>query len=287
MLGYVKLPRLVPLFPRDVMEAVQLRKENPDAEYLAGGTALIPLLKSGAYRAGKLIDLSRLKELRYIRVGDGVIRIGPLATHADITNNTALRSINAFQNFAKGYTSPAVMNSATVGGSIAIASHTEDLIPILLALNTELTLLTPDGGKLVVELEKYVKEHNKLKEYLILEVAFKLPASGVLCDFEKLALGISRIPLSSVAVRVELDRGRVNGATVAVAQAYGTRPGRVREVEELLKRREITEELIGEAANKIKQSISPPEDTQASSWYRRELAASLFTRIMRREVEHG
>lgn len=287
MLGYVKLPRLVPLFPRDLREAVQLREENPDAAYLAGGTCLIPLLKSGAYRAGKLIDLSRLKELRYIRVGAGVIRIGALATHADVANNTALRSINAFQNFTKGYTSPVVMNSATVGGSIATASHTEDLIPILLALNTELTLLTPDGDRLTVELEKYIKEYDRLKKHLILEAAFKLPANGVLCDFEKLALGISRIPLSSVAVKVELERRRISGATVAVAQVNGTRPGRVREVEELLKGREITEELIGEAANKLKQSISPPEDTQASSWYRRELAATLFKRIMRRLVEHG
>ena len=64
-----------------VAEAIQLLGAHEGAKLLAGGHALIPLLKLRLARPPALIDISGIAELKGITVNDGTIRIGPLTTH--------------------------------------------------------------------------------------------------------------------------------------------------------------------------------------------------------------
>src|SRR6187402_2080935 len=105
--------------PASVGEAVAAAA-GPDAAYLAAGTNLLDLMKAGALRPGRLVDITRLPGLDLIeRLPDGGMRIGAMVRNADLARDRA---------FAAGYpavaeallsgASPQLRNAATVGGNL-------------------------------------------------------------------------------------------------------------------------------------------------------------------------
>ena len=69
--------------PRDLAEALALLAAAPRTP-LAGCTDLYVALNAGTLAATRFLDLSAVAELRGIRVADGRLVIGALATHAEI-----------------------------------------------------------------------------------------------------------------------------------------------------------------------------------------------------------
>src|SRR4051794_16554571 len=57
--------------PASLAEATRLLGEHPGARALAGGQSLVNVLKLRAAEVDALIDISRLEELRVVRVLDG------------------------------------------------------------------------------------------------------------------------------------------------------------------------------------------------------------------------
>ncbi|MBI2202033.1 MAG: FAD binding domain-containing protein, partial [Armatimonadetes bacterium] len=53
--------------PASVSEALQLLRSLPDAKLLAGGHSLLPMMKLRLTSPAHLIDLGRIKDLRYIK----------------------------------------------------------------------------------------------------------------------------------------------------------------------------------------------------------------------------
>lgn len=105
--------------PASVDEAVAACSE-PGAAYLAGGTNLLDLMKTGALRPGKLVDLSALPGLdRIERLDDGGMRIGALVRNADLARHEGF--VAAYPSVAEALlsgASPQVRNAATVGGNL-------------------------------------------------------------------------------------------------------------------------------------------------------------------------
>lgn len=93
---------------------------EPGAAYLGGGTNLVDLMKTGALRPGKLIDLTRLPGLDRIEaLANGDTRIGALVRNADLAHDADFA--RAFPMVAEALLSGAsgqLRNAATVGGNL-------------------------------------------------------------------------------------------------------------------------------------------------------------------------
>ena len=75
--------------PATVAEAVAAAAE-PGAAYLAAGTNLLDLMKAGAARPSRLVDVTRLPGLdRIDMLPDGGVRIGALVRNADLARHRA------------------------------------------------------------------------------------------------------------------------------------------------------------------------------------------------------
>lgn len=86
---------------------------------IAGGTDVIPQLRDGRFRAARLIDLSRLGELRFIEQQNGTIRIGALTTYAEIIDSAVLQAEAAALIEAVSVVgSPQTRHRGTLGGNI-------------------------------------------------------------------------------------------------------------------------------------------------------------------------
>ncbi|HUS14343.1 MAG TPA: FAD binding domain-containing protein, partial [Chloroflexia bacterium] len=81
------------LQPETVAEAVHLLHEHAAvARLVAGGTDLIVELERGIRPTTTVIDLSRLRDLKYVRAEGGMIRLGALATHNDVLASAECRA---------------------------------------------------------------------------------------------------------------------------------------------------------------------------------------------------
>jgi len=77
----------------DVSNAVKIVSANQTAEFLAGGTNLLDLMKEDVMRPTELVDVTRLS-LSQIRSMNGGVSIGALAKNTDTANHPLVR-----QNF--------------------------------------------------------------------------------------------------------------------------------------------------------------------------------------------
>ena len=76
-----------------VAEAIDLADRHGDeARLLAGGTALLLMIRYGIVRPAHVVSLERLDELRGIRRDGDVLRIGALTAHADLAASPDVRA---------------------------------------------------------------------------------------------------------------------------------------------------------------------------------------------------
>ncbi len=139
---------------------------------LAGGTDLILFMEAGKLQPETVLDISRIKELRYIRGDARCIRIGPLTTHSDLVRSPLLREWAPILPMAAATIGAVqIRNRGTVGGNLATASPAGDTIPALMALGASVTLRSVRGerhvvleefflgpGKTVVAPDEYIAE---------------------------------------------------------------------------------------------------------------------------------
>lgn len=105
--------------PATVAEAVAAASE-PGTAYLGAGTNLLDLMKLGAMRPRKLIDITKLPGLSDIeKLEDGSVRIGALVRNSDLARDPLIAG--TFPMVAEALLSGAsaqLRNAATVGGNL-------------------------------------------------------------------------------------------------------------------------------------------------------------------------
>jgi xanthine dehydrogenase YagS FAD-binding subunit len=92
---------------------------NGAASYIAGGTSIYDLMKLGIEQPAHLIDISRIRGLDVIEIGDDVLRFGSRALMADVARTSVVR--DEYPILAESLLKAAsqqLRNMATVGGNL-------------------------------------------------------------------------------------------------------------------------------------------------------------------------
>lgn len=103
----------------DVAGAVALLDSDPDARYLAGGTNLVDLMKTGVERPGRLVDVRDLPLDRVEPTPAGGLRIGATVTNSDLAAHPLVRTrYPVLAQAVLAGASGQLRNMATVGGNL-------------------------------------------------------------------------------------------------------------------------------------------------------------------------
>ncbi|MEU3980458.1 xanthine dehydrogenase family protein subunit M [Streptomyces sp. NPDC026672] len=103
----------------DVAGAVALLDADPDARFLAGGTNLVDLMKTGVERPARLVDVRELPLDRVESVADGGLRIGATVTNSDLAAHPEVRRrYPVLTQAVLAGASGQLRNMATVGGNL-------------------------------------------------------------------------------------------------------------------------------------------------------------------------
>ncbi len=143
------------MIPFDMVEPASLEEamalldpEEPTIRAVAGGTALMLMMKAGVFQPTRLVCLHRIEpeHARITVTGAGELRIGAMATLSDVEHdaNVAAR-LPVLKRALKRLSNPRVRNVARVGGALAHGDPHMDLPPVLAALGARVTITGPKG----------------------------------------------------------------------------------------------------------------------------------------------
>ncbi|MFY9314978.1 MAG: FAD binding domain-containing protein [Burkholderiales bacterium] len=130
----MKAPAFAYVKPASLAEAFE-HLQNSNAKVLAGGQSLIPSLNMRLSSPELLVDIGGLKELQGISVKDGTVRIGALATHAELQKSGEIAQHVPLLAQAVPYVAhAAIRNRGTIGGSLALADPAAEYPAVAVAL---------------------------------------------------------------------------------------------------------------------------------------------------------
>jgi carbon-monoxide dehydrogenase medium subunit len=275
--------------PTSVREAVELATRfGGDARFLAGGTDLLVQMRRGQLTPRHLLSLHRVPGLDAI-AADGAITLGALVTHRRLERAPQFRGpLQALIEGAEVVGGHQIRNVATVGGNIVNASPAADVVAVLLALDAEVTCLSP-GGERSLPLAEFASAPGvtaRCPHELLTRVRFLRPAPRSATAFLKAgrrqAMEISLVCVA-VCLTLDADRERCLDARIALGAVAPT-TFRARAAERSLQGRPITDEALRSAGRVAAGECRPITDVRASAGYRALLAATLVERALARCV---
>ncbi|MFB7466972.1 FAD binding domain-containing protein [Streptomyces sp. NPDC056224] len=260
--------------PAGLDEALTLLSATRNARVLAGGQSLLPDLRAGTVRAGLLVDIRRLEELRGITrtPGGPRLRIGALTTLAELSADPlVLAGAPELAAAARANGDPQVRNLGTAGGNLAAGGRATDLPVAAIAADAEVELAGP-GGRSTVPAERFAADGAPAGTVV---TALLVPAAGPAAAFEKTADRATRYPVCATAVRIT-----PGGPRIAVTGATA-RPLRLRGVEDRLRGGPYTTDAVLAAFRAEPRELFVP-GRGTSAEYLGHLAGVLTARALAR-----
>lgn len=271
--------------PKSLGEALNsMEKWGKRAKLIAGGTNLIPNVRSKTLSPELIIDLSSLENLAYIKHGNGTVSIGALTTISELASSTLIRkSCPVLFSAANQLGNPLTRNRATIGGNLADASPAADMAPPLMALEATIHTERTKEKARQIPLDMFFRGPNQTvlgDDEIIREITFTEPKKQAKGSYIKLGLRNSMaISVVSVAVMLEMEKTMCRKARVALG-AVAPKPIRAHRVEALLEGREIDVDLINECSEFLTEEISPISDIRATAEYRKLTTSVLLKRAV-------
>lgn len=267
--------------PATLDEALDLLEEHQDdGRPIAGGTALVVMMKQSLLDADHLINLARVPGLSGIRAEADGLHIGALTLHRDVEMSALVKQHAGLLAEVYGHVATVrIRNVATVGGGIAHADPSQDPPPGLIALDAQVKLQSKDGERIVPINELFVDYYETSIEpgELLTEVIIPpVPASARTTYIKFLPRTVDDYATVAVAARAQLEDGIVRNLRVALGAA-GPTPVHATAVEQALEGQVATPEAIRAAAEAVADQVDPLDDFRGSSDYKRDMAV-VFTR---------
>jgi carbon-monoxide dehydrogenase medium subunit len=265
-------------------EAVEALAED-NAQVLAGGQSLVPMLNMRLAKPAVVIDINRVPELSYLRRDNGNLVIGALTRHRAIETSPLVSQDMPLLAEALRYVGHvSIRNRGTIGGSLAHADPAAELPAVCVALDASFLVQGSRGVREIAARDFFLGPHRTALEPAELLISVRVPVlpDGTGFAVQELSFRGRDLALVAVFAAVTVDSaGICSGARIAVAGA-GPTPIRATAVEQALVGQAPTESVIAAAVAEL--SVDPPDSIHAPASYRRDMAAVLARRAIRTAV---
>lgn len=282
------------LEPETIADALSLLREHKrDAKVIAGGTDVMVQAKNKNIKPSYLVDITNIPGLEYIKSNNNHgLRIGPLTTIRALETSAELRDKYPIISQAAGQLgSVAIRNVATLGGNLCNALPSAEMAQVMLALSAEAKIVGPNGER-DVPLAEFFKGIGKtvLKpDELLIEIRVPEPNPNSYGKYIKHSpRGTIDLAIVNITVIITLkSRTKLCEDASIVLGAVAPTPLRAKKAEEVLKGKEITDDVIHMAAQAAYKEAHPRKDSiRGSMEYKREMVRVLTARAIKEIVAH-
>ena len=265
------------LRPTSLAEAIKMRADHPDATIFAGGTDVMNRVGQETSLAG-MLDLFALDSFVGVSRREHGIQIGAATTFSQIVRDPLVNThLPILRDAASQIGALQIQNRGTIGGNIGNASPLGDLLPVLLALDAQVSLASTRGerqvpyGEFCTGYRRTVMEPDEL----IVSVSIPILSDRIFQYWRKVgtrkAQATSKVMLAGVG---ETTCNRVALVRLGIG-AVADRPIRLTDVEQLLLSKNLDHSQVEQARTLTLRSLNPIDDLRSTADYRRWVAANL------------
>ncbi len=272
------------LAPTSLEEALEtVGQQTEGVQIIAGGTDLVPRMRSRVIEPKLLVDLRLLNLDGIEKTGYG-IRIGASATHTDILESDLLAEhCPALCEAAADIAGPPIRNRGTVGGNLVNASPAADLAPPLLVYDAVVILAKAGSNREIPLVDFFTGPGQTVlaADQLLTEIRIPPVPPNTTSKFIKLGKRKAMaVAVVSAAARLTIDQaGKISQARIALGSVAPT-PIRARKAEASLEGQSPSSDLFTEAGQIAGSESSPISDIRASGSYRKKMVAVLTRRAL-------
>ncbi len=275
--------------PTSLREAVALLDPNePTIRAVAGGTALMLMMKAGVFQPTRLVCLHRI-EPHYSGIAlttAGKLRIGAMATLSEVEHdsNVAAR-LPVLKHALRRLSNPRVRNVARVGGALAHGDPHMDLPPVLTVLASRVSIQGPKGERELPLEQLYAGYYETVldKNELITAVTVP-PLNARKAAYMKVTLrSADDWPALGVAVSFAHTDGAMRDPIVVVSAAT-EKVTRMANAEQILHGAVPDDAVLARAGEAAVAEASILADVHGSAAYKRELLRVYVRRAVRQAL---
>ncbi len=280
----MKAPPFAYVQARSLADAIALlARHGDDAKLLAGGQSLIPALNMRMSSPAVLIDISRLGELAGIRVAEGHVHIGALATHALLGTSADIRKhLPLLADAARHIAHPAIRNVGTFGGSLAMADPAAEWPACCVALEAQIVLAGKGGTRRVAARDFFAGPYTTAMTpgEVLSEVIIPIPGIGYRHAFLELARRQGDYAMVGIAAIGKANNGSLSDLRLTYL-GVGDRPMQAPKTSEVFVLKGFSENTLQEAQYLLAQELDTAPDLYASAATKLHLAQVLTARAMK------
>ena len=278
--------------PTSLKEALSLLDpQDPTVRPVAGGTALMLMMKASVFQPSRLICLHKI-EPEHGRITSGAggeLHIGAMATLRQVEKDPNVASL--FPVLAKAMrtlSSVRVRNVARVGGALAHGDPHMDLPPVLTALGARIAIASPKGNREMALEQLYAGYYETVLEKDELITAAMVPAlNGRKAAYMKVtSRTVEDWPSLGVAVTFALDGGAIRDPIVVVSAAT-EKVTRMTAAEKVLQGAPPDDAALRRAGDAAADEVETLSDAHGSAPYKRELLRVYLGRAVRQALDEA
>ena len=278
--------------PNTLREAISfLDTDDPGVRPIAGGTALMLMMKAGVFQPLRLVSLGKIEE-RFSMISidtGGELRIGAMAPLSMLEYSPAVRSdfpiiaqtIHTLANIR-------VRNVARVGGALAHGDPHMDLPPVLSVLGAKVLVIGPGGSREVAVEELYsgyyqtVLEHNEL----IAEIIVPEQKARRAAYLKYTTRTVDDWPALGIAVSLQTDGRTIRDASLMISAAT-EKVTRLPNTQSVLTGAAINDTTLQRAGEAAVAETVLVADARGSMSYKQQLLRVCIGRAIRMALANG
>ena len=251
-----------------------LDPDDPSVRPIAGGTALMLMMKAGVFRPHKLVSLRKVEPIyANISVEADALRVGAMATLGQLERSRDVQKhVPLISRVLVTLSNVRVRNVATVGGALSHGDPHMDLPPVLMALGATLTAVSPAGERQLAVEDLFSGYYETVlgRNELIAEVRIPVQRSKK-CWYSKVTTGSADDwPALGVAAVIDAFGDDIRSVRL-VASAATDRAMRLKSAEAVLSGKIVNDRLLALAAEAALTDCEVIADVRGSVSYKREL----------------
>ena len=280
----MKAPPFAYARARNLAEVFDLLERHGDAaKILAGGQSLMPTLNMRLSSPELLIDISRLQEHAGIQVKDGHVHIGALTTHAAIGASADIRKhLPLLADAVEHIAHPAIRNSGTFGGSLAMADPAAEWPACCVALDAQIVLASQSGTRRVAARDFLLGLYATAMQpnEVLTEVVIPIPGAGYRHAFLELARRRGDYAIVGVAALAKVAGNTFSDVRLTYLGA-SEKPVLAIKTSQVFVLKGFSESSLKEAQQVLAGELDPSADLYSSAATKLHLAQVLTARAMK------
>jgi xanthine dehydrogenase small subunit len=273
--------------PKNLAEAFDLMNQHPQSVILNGSSDIALRVTKKNEFIPTIIDLSGIHEIKNYSRNDQSIVFGAGICLEEV-REIVTKDFPALYDMLSVFGSLQIRNRATFGGNLGSASPIGDTIPVLMALDAELTLKSISGER-AIKVRDFITGYRQTqlkKDELISSVSIPFtPSTDIVKSYKVSKRKDLDISTVSACFRIKKEETGMIQDICLVFGGMAATTRRAEKTELFLKGKRWIRENVEEAMKIIQEEYSPVSDARSGAEARTIMAKNLLMKFYQETAE--